>query len=59
MTGRGMLGNEPEHLPRLVHCSSALLQGQGSRSELELSLMGKQTEWRQTARSSLQTDTPV
>lgn len=42
-----------------MHCSPAPLQGQGSSSELVHFPMGKQTDWRQTAESTLQTDTLV
>lgn len=59
MAGRGVPGYEPEHLPRLMHCSPAPLQGQGSSSEPSHFPMGKHSEWRQTARSTLQTDTLV
>lgn len=49
----------PEHLPRLMRCSPAPLQGQGSSSELLHFPVGKQTDWRQTVSSTLQTDTLV
>lgn len=42
-----------------MHCSPAPLHSQGSRSEFLHPPMGKQTDWRQTATSSLQTDTLV
>lgn len=47
------------HLPRLMDCTSAPLQGQGSSLRHLHFPMGKQTDWRLTARSTLQTDTPV
>lgn len=54
-----MLENEREHLPRLMDCTPVPLQGQGSSLKLLPFPMGKQTDWRQTASSTLQTDTPV
>lgn len=62
MAGRGMLGYyEREHLPRLVHCSACSPLHKvraASHSALQFP-MGKQTDWRQTASSTLQTQTPL
>lgn len=43
MAGRGVPAYEPEHLPRLMRCSPAPLQGQGGSSELSHFPMGQQT----------------